>query len=185
MEHHVCPWYFGYLLASPLRRFFQNPEKILSPYLKEGMTVLEIGPGMGFFSIPMAKIVGPHGQIICVDLQEKMIVGLKKRAAKAGVTIRIEPRVCTSDSLQIGDLKETVDAAILFAVVHEMPDQRHLFSQVHPTMKRGGLLFVAEPAGHVTEEAFKNTLSIASEIGFKFIQSPVIKKSHTAILEKM
>jgi ubiquinone/menaquinone biosynthesis C-methylase UbiE len=184
MEHHVCPWYIGYLLASPLRRLFQNPEDILSPFLKEGMTVLEIGPGMGFFSIPMAKIVGANGKIICIDLQDKMIAGLVKRAAKAGISNRIETRVCTSESLRIDDLKENVDAAILFAVIHELPDQRHLFEQLYPAVKKGGLLLIAEPTGHVTEEAFKSTLSIAAEIGFKHVQSPVIKKSHTAILKK-
>jgi ubiquinone/menaquinone biosynthesis C-methylase UbiE len=85
MDEHVCPWWAGYLLANPLRRLLQKPEKIVSPYLRNGMTVLEIGPGMGFFTLPMARIVGASGRIICVDIQEKMIAGLMRRARRAGL----------------------------------------------------------------------------------------------------
>jgi len=48
MPTHICPWWLGYLLASPIRRLWQKPEEILAPYVKSGMTVLEIGPGMPF-----------------------------------------------------------------------------------------------------------------------------------------
>jgi hypothetical protein len=47
MPHSVCPWWLGYLLASPLRRLQYEPANILAPYVREGMTVLEYGPGMG------------------------------------------------------------------------------------------------------------------------------------------
>ena len=50
MVHRVCPWWLGYFLASPIRQWLgQDPIKILSPYVREGMIVLEPGPGMGFF----------------------------------------------------------------------------------------------------------------------------------------
>jgi ubiquinone/menaquinone biosynthesis C-methylase UbiE len=49
------------------------------------MTVLAPGPGMGFFTIPLARLVGPSGRVIAVDLQPKMIESLKRRASKAGV----------------------------------------------------------------------------------------------------
>jgi hypothetical protein len=50
MAHGVCPWWLGYLLASPLRRLMMDPRKLLAPYVHEGMTVLEPAPGMGFFA---------------------------------------------------------------------------------------------------------------------------------------
>ena len=59
MAERVCPWWKGYLLASPIRRWWQKPEELLAPYLREGMTVLEPGPGMGFFTLPMSRMVGP------------------------------------------------------------------------------------------------------------------------------
>ena len=51
MSTHTCPWWLGYLLASPLRRLFENPTTRLAPYVREGMFVLEPGPGMGFFAL--------------------------------------------------------------------------------------------------------------------------------------
>lgn len=58
LSHRVCPWWLGYLLASPLRRLLQNPDGILKPHVKEGMCVLDIGCGRGFFSLPLAKLAG-------------------------------------------------------------------------------------------------------------------------------
>jgi len=78
----VCPWWMGYLLANPVRRLFQNPEKILAPYINKGDKILEIGPGMGFFSIPMASMTGEKGKVYCVDLQPKMLAVLEKRGKK-------------------------------------------------------------------------------------------------------
>lgn len=83
MHHeHVCPWWMGFFLASPLRRLIQNPEKLLKPFIKEGMHILEIGPGMGFFTLPMAHMVGPVGKIFAVDVQQQMLDHLSARAKK-------------------------------------------------------------------------------------------------------
>jgi hypothetical protein len=51
MEERVCPWWLGYLLASPVRRLSQDPGAILAPYVREGATVLAPGPGMGFLTL--------------------------------------------------------------------------------------------------------------------------------------
>ena len=94
MAEHICPWWVGYFLISPIRRWLQDPEKILSPYINEGMTVLDIGPGMGFFTIPAARMVGESGKVIAVDVQEKMLTVLRKRAEKAGVAGRVVTKRC-------------------------------------------------------------------------------------------
>jgi ubiquinone/menaquinone biosynthesis C-methylase UbiE len=181
---HICPWWLGYLLASPIRRLLQNPDPIISPYVKNGMHVLEIGPGMGFFSLPLAKFVGGTGRVICIDTQEKMVRGLIKRAAKAGLSERIDARVCPGTSLQIEDLSGKIDFALLFAVVHEVPDQKNLFVETYNAMRSGGVVLISEPAGHVTDKAFKYTLSLAQEAGFCVADTPQVKRSLSAILKK-
>ena len=55
MSHSVCPSWMGRLLLCPFRRVGQNPRKILAPYISHGATVLEVGPGMGFFT-PRASL---------------------------------------------------------------------------------------------------------------------------------
>lgn len=181
MEKHVCPWWLAYTFDNPLRRIFHNPDKIIAPYLHEGMTVIDIGCGMGYFSIGMAKIVGETGKIISVDLQQKMLDTLIKRAKKTGVYSRITTFLCNEKDIGIS---EEVDFALTFWMVHETPDALNFLKQVHSILNKSGKLLLAEPKVHVTLNEFKKTLSIAQELGFKLIDSPKIYFSHTAILEK-
>ena len=180
MAKHVCPWWVGYLLVSPIRRWFQDPEKILSPYINEGMTVLDIGPGMGFFTIPAARMVGDSGRVIAVDLQEKMLKSLVKRAEKAGVAGRIVTKLCEPDNLGVSD---PIDLCLAFNVVHEVPDASALFSQIRAILKPTGRLLLAEPGGwHVSEKDFEGTLAKASAAGLKLVGRPRIRRSQSALL---
>lgn len=89
----VYPWWLGYLLVSPLRRLSQNPGKVLAPYVREGMTVLEPGRGMGFFTLELARLVGPSGRVVAVDIQPRMLAGLRRRAARAGLELAGRPSI--------------------------------------------------------------------------------------------
>ncbi|MBW1798202.1 MAG: class I SAM-dependent methyltransferase [Deltaproteobacteria bacterium] len=184
MAERVCPVWVGYLLASPVRKLLQNPEKILVPHVKEGMKVLDIGCAMGFFSLPLARVVGQAGKVICVDVQEKMIESLKKRSEKAGLSDRIETRICDHNSLGLDDLKEEIDFAFASAVVHEVPDGPGFFSEICETIKPAGKFLVIEPKGHVSEKDFEKTISVAEQNGFKAINCPRIARSRVVLLEK-
>ena len=185
MAEKVCPFWVGYLLASPVRRLLQNPEKILDPYLKPGMTALDAGCAMGFFSLPMARMVGERGKVICVDLQEKMLRSLRKRAIKAGVAERIIPRLCGKDSLGLREFEGKIDFALAFALVHELPGATRFFGEISKTMKPGARCLVAEPKWHVSAEEFDATLSIAAKNKFQVVDRPKIVRSHSALLTKM
>ena len=145
MAERVCPVWVGYLLACPVRKLFQNPKKILAPYVKDGMKVLDIGCAMGFFSLPLAQMIGSNGTVICVDVQEKMIKSLEKRAQKAGLANRIETRICHHNSLCLDDLKGKIDFVFASAVVHEVPDASSFFSQTYEAIKPTGRFLVVEP----------------------------------------
>ena len=73
MKQHICPWWLAYTFDNPLRRLFHKPGIIFAPYISEGMIVADFGCGMGYFSIGLAKIVGDEGQVIAVDVQQKML----------------------------------------------------------------------------------------------------------------
>ena len=104
MSHRVCPWWLGYFLLNPFHKRSQNPHALLSPYVREGMTVLEPGPGMGFFTAELAKLVGASGRVICVDVQSKMIDKLKRRLAKLKLNGRVDARLALPDSMGLADL---------------------------------------------------------------------------------
>jgi ubiquinone/menaquinone biosynthesis C-methylase UbiE len=184
MANDVCPFWVGYLLASPIRKLFQNPNKILTPYVKKNMTVLDIGSAMGFFSLPLAEMVGSNGKVICVDLQEKMLLKLKARTQKKNLFERIETRKCSQDSLCLNGLDNQIDFALAFWMIHEVPDQKRFFKEVFASLKNKGHLLVAEPSGHVNKEDFQKTVSIAEEIGFKSVSNPKIAGGHSILLQK-
>lgn len=181
----ICPWWIGYFLISPLRRLLQNPEAILIPHVKEGMTVLEVGPGMGFFSLSLARLVGRKGSVICVDVQERMLDKLKKRAEKAGLADRIATILASENSLHLDDYGGKVDFSLAFAVAHEVPDQKGLFGQINRAMKHEGVLLLSEPKGHVSDEEFEVTLGHATANGFEVENSVDVKYSLSRILKKV
>ena len=184
MGHRICPWWAGYLLASPLRRLLQDPVAIVEPYVREGMTVLEPGPGMGFFTREMARQVGTSGRVVAVDVQPRMVAGLKRRLAKAGLLGRTDTRLASSDSLGVQDLLGKVDFALAMAVVHEVPNSSRFFAEVAEAMKPGAMLLLAEPSGHVTKAAFEAELRDAAAAGLEMAGRPVIRRSQAVLLKK-
>ena len=183
-EQHVCPVWVGHLLSSPLRKLFEDPFKILSPYIEEGMTVIDVGCAMGFFSLPMALMVGPNGKVICIDMQEKMVSKLYRKAKKKNLNDRIEVRVCKQDSLRTDNLKDVADFVLASAVVHEVPDRSSFFTQLFSTLKEGGELLVVEPSHHVSREDFLKTLETALNAGFALVIELKRKNRITALLSK-
>ena len=184
MAKRVCPWWLGYFLASPLRRLISNPRKLLAPYVREGMTVLEPGPGMGFFTLVLARMVGPSGKVIAIDVQPQMLAGLKRRAVKAELVSRIDARLSSTDSLGLNDSRETVDFTLAHCVVHEMPAPGPFFSQAAAVSKPGALLLLVEPAGHVNAAEFDTELQAATAAGFTLLDHLSIRRSRGVVLRR-
>lgn len=184
MAQHVCPWWLGYLLASPIRRLLEDPRKVLAPYVHAGMIVLEPGPGMGFFTLEIARLVGAMGRVVAVDIQPRMLSSLKRRAARAGLLPRVEARLAGPKSLGIADLAGRVDFTLAFALVHELPAVGPFFAEVAGASKPGAGMLFAEPAGHVKEPDFEAELAAAVGAGFEVIGYPGIRRSRAAFLRK-
>jgi len=184
MAERVCPWWIGCLMASPIRKLVENPEKLLRPYMRSGITVLEPGPGMGFFTLPMAAMVGPEGRVVAVDIQTKMLDGLRRRARRSGLMPRIETRLALPGSMGIADLAGKVDFVLAYAMVHEMPSAESFFREAAVALKPGGLMLLAEPAGHVKPERFEQELSAAHAAGLAVAERPQISRALAAVLKK-
>ncbi|MBI9089339.1 MAG: methyltransferase domain-containing protein [Desulfobacterium sp.] len=184
MAEHLCPVWIGNLLSSPLRKMIQNPEKILLPHVTPGMTVVDVGCAMGFFSIPMAGMVGSKGRVVGVDIQEKMLHSLKKRAVKAGVESTMDYRLCVNGSLGLEDLDQGVDFILAFAVVHEVQDPATLFAETFRALKPGATFLLCEPRGHVSQQRFGDTVAMAQACGYRVVDSPRVPISHAVLLEK-
>jgi ubiquinone/menaquinone biosynthesis C-methylase UbiE len=182
MANYVCPWWAAWFTIDvPLRGWIHDPQKIVGPYVQPGMTAIDVGCGVGYFSIPMARMVGDRGKVIAVDLQRQMLDKLNRRAKKAGVDARIETHLCESNRLGI---EAEADFALIFAMLHEVPDQGRLLSEIHGCLKRGGKLLLAEPPVHVTAKAFAQEAAHAKEVGFLTVEQPRVRWSRAVLLAK-
>lgn len=181
---HVCPWWVGYLLASPLRRLRQDPHRILSQHVRAGMTVLEPGPGMGFFTLELARLVGAAGRVIAIDVQPKMLKVLAKRARKAGLQDRIVLRQADKNRMGVDDIHGQVDFVLAFAVVHELPDAAGFYGEMFSALRLEGRMLLSEPSGHVNAKEWQETIRQALVTGFQDVQNLDIRRARSVLLMK-
>ena len=182
---HLCPpWIACFLLANPLRRLLYTPRSILAPYVAGGMTAVEPGPGMGFFTLELAHLVGTTGRVVGLDVQPRMLEVLKRRAQRAGVLDRVELRLIKADGLGITDVNGKVDFFLAFAMVHEVPDPRRFFAEAFVSLKKGGRVLFSEPMGHIDAEHFSRELDLATAEGLRVESRPRIRMSRSALLVK-
>lgn len=184
MNCFVCPYWIGYFLINPFRKYVHDPQKMLGEYIKPGMHVVDYGCAMGYFSLPMAEMVGESGKVYCFDVQDRMLKKLNQRARKAGVNNIIEPVLVNHHTNAFDAMKENADFVLLFAVVHEVHDKETLFANLHAVMKPKALLLFAEPAGHVSLKTFKKSVSLADDLGFDPLYPLEIKRSHAMLMER-
>ena len=180
-KNRVCPVEIAGSLDNRIRRWFQDPRKILRPHIAEGMTVLDLGCGPGFFSVEMAQMVGRSGRVIAADLQEGMLLKLRDKIRGTGLAERITLHKCEKN--RIG-LSEDVDLIFAFYMVHEVPDQGGLFQEMESILKRNGQVFIVEPPFHVSKTAFEETIGRAGAAGLRPVGRPKVFFSRTVMLGK-
>ena len=180
-SNRVCPWWLCRSFDNPVRRLFQKPELLLAPYLKPRMIAVDIGCGMGYFTLGMATLVGPGGRVVAVDLQQQMLDALEKRARKAGLADRILLHRCQPTSLGV---EGPVDFTLAFWMAHEVPDKRRFFGEIWTILKPGGRLLLAEPTFHVTKRNFERTAAVCREAGFQLVEKPAIAISRAVLMTK-
>jgi ubiquinone/menaquinone biosynthesis C-methylase UbiE len=175
---HVCPWWLCFTFDNPIRKIIHDPVKILGPYVHKGDTAIDIGPGMGYFSIPMAELVGPSGHETAIDIQSKMLSALTARAQKKGVSERIKTHLASPDSI---GFYEKADFILAFWMVHEVPDQRRFLLEIRNLIKPEGLFLLVEPVIHVSKKNFSRSIETATQLGFSIKEYPEIRMSQSVL----
>jgi len=179
-KNRVCPVERAHALDGKIRKWLHNPQKILSPFVKEGMKVLDVGCGPGFFSIEIARLVGANGKVISADLQEGMLERIRQKIRGSGLEERMKLVKCDKDNINVS---EKVDLILAFYMVHEVPAKGTFFTQMRSLLKDGGKLLLVEPKFfHVSREEFQETLNIAEKNRFKVQSGPKIRLSWSALL---
>jgi SAM-dependent methyltransferase len=176
-----CPWWFAFTFDNPVRRLFHSPLRMLSAWVRPGMNVLDLGCGMGYFTLGLARLVGPDGRVYAVDIQRQMLDLTMRRAHRAGFAERIMPMLVAP-----GDLSAVpkADFALAFWMAHEVVDPAAFFSQLRSRIGAGGKLLLAEPRVHVSGRAFGSILNAAGRAGWKAGEAPRIAFSRARVLSR-
>jgi ubiquinone/menaquinone biosynthesis C-methylase UbiE len=180
-RNRVCPVERSGSLDSRFRRWIQNPRKILSRYIKEGMTVLDLGCGPGFFSIGIAQMVGKSGRVIASDLQEGMLQKIRDKIHGTELEERITLHQSQKDRIGVS---ENVDFVLAFYMVHEVPNQEKFFNEMRSIVQPKGQVLIVEPPFHVSKNAFERTVRTALGAGFTLTERPKVFLSKAVILQK-
>ncbi len=179
-RNRVCPVELANSLDSKIRRWVQDPQKILSPYIREGMKVLDVGCGPGFFSIELAKMVGRNGKVYSVDLQEGMLQKVRNKITGTTLEGIIKLIKCEEDEIVVQD---KVDFILAFYMVHEVPNKDKLFKTLKNILNEKGEFLIVEPKlFHVSKKEFDLTIGKAESVGFKATKGPKIRFSFSSIL---
>jgi len=178
---HVCPWWLAYTFDNPVRRWLHRPERLFRGLVGPGQTAVDVGCGMGHFTLGLARMVGAQGRVVAVDLQEKMLARVRRRAERAGLLDRIRLQRCEPGALGVSAQADFVLASWM---VHEVPDRAAFLREVAGFMKPGARFFVSEPRGHVKAEELESTVALAAEAGLQVQDRPPMALSRAVIFRK-
>jgi ubiquinone/menaquinone biosynthesis C-methylase UbiE len=177
---YVCPASYSGSLDNFLRRLMHKSGKILLPFINEGMTVLDMGCGPGFFTADLARFVGEKGKVIAADLQQEMLDKMIMKVTSFGLQQRVEPHKCQSDSTGID--KKT-DFILAFWMAHEVPDQQKFIEELKSLLNPSGRILIVEPMIHVNRRSFSEMIARIESAGLQIMARPHVAFSRSVLLE--
>ena len=164
--HIPTPAIATLIIDNPIRRrFIQKPETVAERmHLKPGMTVVEMGPGKGSYTIEVAKRVLPEGKVYAVDIQEAVVQRLEKRVEREGAT-NVFPKVDNAYDLSFED--GSVDRVFAIACLPEIPEPVKALREIYRILKDNGIVSLSELFPDPDYPRRKTEIRWAEEAGFE------------------
>jgi len=156
----ACPYNQRFWVAAP--HPFITRERLreaLAP--APGERLLEIGPGTGYYALPVAEWVGPSGTLELLDVQQDFLDHTMGRAREHGLS-NIVPTLADAQAMPYGDA--TFDGAYLATVLGEVPDRSAALRELRRVVRPGGRVVFGELFGDphmVTERALRREAEAA------------------------
>ncbi len=142
LEPRAYPFAEAALLETPLRQLFASPQRILCAFdLKPGERVLEIGPGIGHYSLEAARRIGRRGRLTCLDIQGEMLLETRRRLRAAGIEGAGSIQASAEDLPFAAD---SFDHVLAVTVLGEIPDRSRALREIRRVLRAGGRLSVSE-----------------------------------------
>jgi SAM-dependent methyltransferase len=130
------------LLEAPDREAWQKPDQVMdSLQIAEGSVAADLGAGGGWFTIRLARRVGPNGLVYAEDIQRLMIEAIERRVQREGLT-NVRTKIGTKDDP--GLPRGAIDAVLIVDAFHEMEDPVALLKNVGQALKPNGLVGIID-----------------------------------------
>lgn len=157
----------AFALLNPLRSWLQSVDSSLRTFrVRAGHTVLELGPGPGYFTLGASRAVGRAGRVICVDVQPAMLSILRQRLQDAQIA---NARLVAGDAVRLPLADGCVDEAFLVTVLGEIPDRPRAVAELRRVMKAGGVLSVMETFTDCDYQLEDSVRDLCRAFGFEAI----------------
>ena len=130
------------LLESPDRDVWQKPERIMDALgIADGAKVADVGAGGGWFTVRLARRVGPNGRVFAEDLQPQMLEATRRRAAREGLRNIIYKQGSASDPMLPS---ATLDAVLMIDAYGEIPNPLLFLQNVRASLRDGGRVGIVD-----------------------------------------
>lgn len=137
MGHQAADW-----LERPERADEEQPNKLLKALkIKPGLVIADVGAGSGYHTFPLAKLTGPKGKVLAVDIQPEMLDIIKRRMKQKKVA-NVEPVLGTEKDPKLPEA--AVDLILLVDVYHEFDFPFEMTEAMVRALKPGGRMVFVE-----------------------------------------
>lgn len=120
----------------------ENPDALMAALpIEEGMLVVDIGCGSGYYARRMAAVVGPEGSVLCNDIQPQMLRIAEELARREGVT-NISTVLGSEDDPRLPEGE--VDLMLLVDVYHEFSEPEAMLEAMREALSPEGVIALAE-----------------------------------------
>lgn len=161
----VFPYQWAFTLLLPIRNIFFSPKQLIKRIgLKDDFTVLELGPGPGYFSIPIAKKL-KNGMLFLADIQQEMLDYAKKRCEKRNLN-NVEYYLCNGKTFDFKD--NAFDIIYMVTVIGEVENKEEYIQEFYRILKPNGVLSITELAGDPDKMTVNELNSMIEKQKFTF-----------------
>ena len=167
-------------LESRFRRLLQNPKRILKKNIRQGMTVLDLGCGTGYFTLEMAKLLNGKGKVIAIDVQEGMLEILEQKLKNSSLKQQVQIFNNPPQSL---DFEERVDFILAFYSFHEMKYIDDIIQSLKEVVKPETKILISEQKIHVSKKMFESIINRMANKGFIVCERPKIFFSRSVVMK--
>lgn len=178
----LFPPKYAFTLLLPVRNIFISPGKLIKRLnLKDSSTVLEVGPGPGYFSTEVAKEI-PQGKLYLADIQQEMLDYARKRLTKKKIS-NVEYHLCNGNTLPFSD--GMFDVIFMVTVLGEIENKQQYISEFSRIIRTNGVLSVSEQAGDPDKMEPAEIECLLKGSGFKFDRIFGNKRNFTVNFRKV